>query len=378
MAQVIDRYQAEAGGSSTMYYYRYPDNTSAATRIYAGEVIYLHADHPANMSGSFCLMVDPGGWIPWYHVQNITPVYRTVTDACTAPSALTLDASACTLTITGGAGGDLNALTGFGVSHRDRAINESVWREWSEDTVSESRIVSVSAESGMVRQYRVRTLGEAGEAYWSDYTVCETLLAGNTAASTPVILLPVAGAESVGAYAAFAISCPPEPDGDAMTLQRSVDGGDWADVRSLSASGGTVYDQIQPAEGSHTVRYRLMDANGSAGGEDGIAFTRVPLAWARQICTGDVIANRDVSFRSDVEEMLAAVNQTRIFYGRTPLVLPGTVGRFEDWANQLQAMQNAVNDCRTATGRSAVSFDTPSLWPKAQGIGRLRSAIEIT
>ena len=38
MAQVIERYRATAGGNSCMYYYRYADNTSAATRIYTGEV----------------------------------------------------------------------------------------------------------------------------------------------------------------------------------------------------------------------------------------------------------------------------------------------------------------------------------------------------
>jgi len=63
MAKVIDCYAAEAGGSSTMYYYRYPDNTSEATRIYTGEPIYLAADYLSGMEGSMYRMVDPEGWI---------------------------------------------------------------------------------------------------------------------------------------------------------------------------------------------------------------------------------------------------------------------------------------------------------------------------
>ena len=378
MAKVVDCYRAEAGGSSTMYYYEYPDNTSDATRIYTGETFYLAADYGSSMQDSYYRMVDPEGWIPWYYVDNVQPVYRTVTDRCTPPDKVTLQTESKLLTITGGSGGDLNEWTGFGVSHRDRAINSSVWSEWSGDEVTSGRSVLVTVPGSMVRQFRVRTLGKAGSAYYSAYTVCETLLNGNTAAGTPVIQLPVSGADTCAGTVVVQISCPAEPDGDAMILQRRLDGGAWVNAVNVPASGGVVYDCITPDEGGHTVSYRLQDANGACGGEDGISFTRSALVWQRSIQPGDIIANREISFVADIQEMLTYVNKLCAFYGRPTLELPGTAGLLADWPRQLRAMQNAVDACLTSTGRNEYGFEQPEGWPNALRINQLRAAIETT
>lgn len=376
MAQVIDCYSAQAGGSSTMYYYRYPDNTSAATRIYTGEAIYLAADYLSGMVGSMYRMVDPAGWIQWYHVRNIQPVYRTVTDPCTAPESVAIQNGI--LTITGGSGGDLNAWTGFGVSWRERAVSTADWGAWSADETVTERSIPVEAQSGTVRQYRARTLGGAGSEYYSEYTVCETLISGNTAAGVPVILLPVSGMDTCAAVCVAKIQCPPEPDGDAMTLQRSLDGGAWADVSVLDGSGGTVYDALAPEAGAHTLRYRLVDANGESGGEDGISFGRVALDWNRSIEQYDIIANRDISFVKDINQLFDCVNRLRAFYGKPQLVMPGTPGVLADWHKQMYAMQEGVDGCRRATGREAYGFQLPTGWPKAYRINQLRAAIENT
>ena len=378
MAQVIDYYRAEAGGSSTMYYYQQPDNTSQATRIYTGEVIHLYENYLSTMVDTMYRMKAPDGWIQWYHVQNIQAVYRTVADACTPPSAVSVDVKNKTLVIAGGAGGDLNQWTGFGVSFRSRSINSSAWGAWSADTVVTQRSVAVSADSGTVRQYRVRTLGSAGSAYYSAYTVCATLLSGNTAAGVPVILLPLSGADTCSGVISVKMNCPPEPDGDTMTLQRSVDNGAWTDVKTISGAGATAYDRLNSQAGAHTLRYRLVDANGESGGEDSILFTCSPVVWKRAIRPGDVIANREISFVQDVHELLERVNKLRAFYGKPLIDLPGMPGCAADWAEQLQAMQEALDECRVDLGCDPYGFDTPSGWPKAAQINLLRTAVENT
>lgn len=376
MAKIIDRYSAEAGGSSTMYYYRYPDNSSEATRIYTGETIYLAADYGTSMEGSMYRLIDPEGWIHWYHVRNIQPVYKTVTDPCTAPDAVAIQNGV--LTISGGSGGDLNAWTGFGVSHRQRAVNSALWGAWSEDDAVAERSIPVGAESGTVRQYRVRTLGSAGSSYFSGYTVCETLISGNTAAGTPVILLPVSGTSTCSGVCAVKLQCPPEPDGDSMTLQRSLDGSAWVNVKTLDGAGGTVYDMLSPETGEHTLRYRLVDMNGESGGEDGISFERAELNWNRMIEPNGIIANREISFVRDIHQLTECVNLLCAFYGRPALVLPGTPGAVSDWHRQLLAMQEAVDGCRAAAGRTAYGFERPEGWPSAFRINQLKQAIENT
>lgn len=378
MAQIVDYYSATAGGSSTMYYYRYADNTSQATRIYTGTPIQLPADYASRMVDTMYPLQSPAGWMHWYHIQNITAVYKTVTDPCTPPTALTLDSKTRVLSISGGTGGDLNAWTGFGVSYRERRVNESTWGAWSSDAVSTSRTVTVTANSGMVRQYRVRTLGEAGNAYYSDYVLCNSLLNGNTAAGTPVILLPLAGMQTCAGKAAFKVECPKEPDGESMTLQRSVNGGGWTAAASVSGDGGVVYDAIDVTGGAYTVKYRLVDPSGETGGEDSITFQNVIRVWARSIDAGDVIANANISFVNDIRQMHEVIGMLRAFYGLSEMKLPGTNGRFADVRDQLAAMQIAIDDCRVATGRARYGFDELKGFPTAQQIGQIRLAIAQT
>lgn len=376
MAQVIDRYRAEVGNSSTMYYYCYPDNTSEATRIYTGEVIYLAADYLSGMVGSMYRMVDPEGWIQWYHVRSIEPVYRTVTDVCTAPDSVSIQNGM--LTISGGSGGDLNAWTGFGVSYRERAINSVFWGEWSTDTVVTDRVVQGFASHGTVRQYRVRTLGAAGAMYYSHYTVCETFISGDMPAATPIILLPVSGADTYSAVCAAMISCPRDPDGETMTLQRSLDGNSWTDVAAVPGIGGIICDVLSPEIGTHTLRYRLVDGSGVSGGEDMISFVRNGLYWYRPVNSSDIIANPQISFVSDVYQMYGCINRLRSFYGRPEIELPGTIGQVADWYKQLYTMQNAVDECRRASGRSVYGFRRSNHWAEAFSINQLREAIQNT
>ena len=378
MAQVLSHYAATVGGNSCMYHYAEAKNTSDATRIYTGTAVTLPVDYEARLTNRLYPTIDPGGWIYAVYFRNITPVYVTVTDPCAPPSVLALDAQAKTLAISGGSGGDLNAWTGFGISWRERKISSAEWGAWSAENVVQSRTVQVTVNGGMVRQFRVRTRGAAGSAYFSSWVVCGTLLNGNTAAGTPVVLAPVSGAATCAPAPVIKVECPPDADGDAMTLERSVDGGEWQRAAELSGSGGIVCDETEVPEGTHTIQYRLVDANGEAGGTDSVGFTRAGMLWKRAIHPGDIIANPQISFVADILEMQERINLILAFYGMNEMALPGTPGRLGDWALQLSAMQNAVDECRALTGRGAYGFAAASAWPHAQEINQLREAIETT
>lgn len=378
MARVISHYTAAAGGSSAMYYYALADDTSKAVRIDTGTAIKLPEDYILRSQNSMLPTIEPGGWMFWYYVQNIQPVYQIVADPCTVPDEVVLDVEAKTLSIVGGTGGDLNEWSGFAVSYRQRQISSTEWSDWSQEEITALRTVAVSADSGMVRQYRVRTMGSAGSDYYSPYVVCQTLLIGNTPAGTPVVLLPLAEHETFSNAVSVKINCPPEPDGDGMMLQKSLNGGFWMDVAAVPGTGGVVYDSIPVSDGAYHVRYRLMDANGKTGEEDNVVFTRVTHIWKREITSGAIIANREISFVSDIAEMLECLNRLRAFYGLGDAVLPGEMGRLADWQSQLNAMQEALDECRIAAGWGSYGFAQASAWPDAQQINHLRMAMEIT
>lgn len=358
-----------------MYYYQYADGSGTKTRIYSGTVIYLAKNYKETASNSRWYMTSPAGWLNYTYCKEIEPVYETVTDQCTAPTSLAIDTVTKVMTITGGDGGDLNAFTAFGVSWRERSINSSTWGAWSEDEDVTGRNVSVTATSGTVRQYRARTKGSAGEKYYSAYTVADTLLNGNSAAGTPIVEVPTSGAITFCHSPSIRVQCPADPDGDMVTLHRSIDSGEW---ESLSAFDGavTIYDQPNAlTNGTHTLRYKLVDSNGAESDADSVSFTVTGHSWGRAIAPGDVISNEQVSHRADIEELLAAVNSACAFYSVPDCVLEGVVGAFSDWRRQMEALENKLNECLLAANKGQYSFATVPGYPAAGVINEIRDVV---
>lgn len=373
MAKVVDQYSAVM--NSTDYIFDRPDVAGEKTQYDYGQELRLPANYSERETDGFYPVTYPeNGWIRYYIVAEITPIYKTVTDKCTPPTSLTI--SGKQLIIAGGAGGDLNTFTGFGVSWRERNITGNEWGGWSTETVTTSRNVDVTANAGKVRQYRARTQGSAGESYYSDYVVCETLVSGNTAAKTPSILLPSNGAVSSSLTPVVVISCSADNEGDAMKLQRSIDGGDWMKVADVAGTGGTVYDQL-PAQtaGQHTIRYKLADINNAESAAVSVAIVISAAAWTRTIAAGDIISNKEISHVADINEMVAAVNVQRMYYGLDVIKLPGTVGRFADWKMQMQSMLDAVNQNIAAAGKKAIKTTVTSAYPNAETINAIRQSV---
>lgn len=183
MAKVITSYSAQL--TSRGYIYSSPDVNSSRTQYESGTPITLPENYAERMVDTFYPVDAPYGWVQWYIVGDVTPNYTTTTDTCLPPSSVTLNVTTKILTITGGAGGDLNTFAGWGVSWRERPENGTAWGAWSVDTVTTSNVVSVSVNAGMVRQFRVRTRGSAGASYFSAYVECPTVLVGITACSAP-------------------------------------------------------------------------------------------------------------------------------------------------------------------------------------------------
>lgn len=372
MAQVIAKYAATTNMRGYIYYSA--DGSGGGVQYEKGTAVQLPKDYASRETNSRYPIISPmNGWMNKNYLNGITPIYETVTDKCTAPSAVSINASTKVLTITGGAGGDLNTFSGYGISWRERAITSTAWGAWSADTVTTSKTVSVTANAGYVRQYRVRTRGSAGASYYSDYVVCETLITGNTANKEPVILLPSSGAVSPSKTPVVAVSCGADAEGDAMTLKRSVNGGAWTDAAAVAAAGGTVYDHLPAMEnGTYEIRYKLVDANGAESSIVSVTIMVENAAWGRSIAAGDIISNTEISHRADIEEMLTAVNKQRVYYGLSQIQLTGTVGRFADWGKQMQQMLDAVNQCAAAAGQPTAYSTVDDVWPNAAIINEIR------
>ena len=137
MARTLIHYTATAVGGATFYCYAQPDESSRAARLANGDALVLPAWYANEITGGMLRITQPrDGWIFSCNVSGIQPVYAVTVDPCTPPSLIALNPSTRLLTITGGAGGDLNTLTGFGISWRDRDLNSAEWGSWTADAVT--------------------------------------------------------------------------------------------------------------------------------------------------------------------------------------------------------------------------------------------------
>lgn len=171
--KVIDYYSAKASGNVNIY--RKPDNTSQKMgSVSTGEELSLK--HPMNANNGFYQLTSDY-WIPWHGVDSSTvrEVYHYETDRCIAPTSVTLNVATNLLNITGGAGGDLNTMIGYEVEWRERNINSSQYSSWGgTETVRSTGTAAlvVAVTIGKARQYRIRTIGDAGEDYYSTWVIC--------------------------------------------------------------------------------------------------------------------------------------------------------------------------------------------------------------
>lgn len=371
MAQVVYNYisQLTNGG----YIYDSPGSGSK-THYDHGTELRLSANYAERETNGYYPVTYPeNGWVSYMLIDTPVPNYVTVTDKCTPPDQLLIAGGQ--MTIVGGAGGDLNTLTAFGVSWRERDIAGTEWGEWSTETANAAATVSVTANAGKVRQYRVRTQGSAGQDWYSDYVICETLVSGNTAAKMPTIVLPINGAVSGSRTPAVVVSCSADNEGDQMKLQRSIDGADWMIAATVAGTGGMIYDRLpEQTVGTHTIRYKLTDINGAESETVGLNVVIGAVRWTREIKSGDIISNRELSHITDLNEMLTAVNVQRLYYGLDAISLPGTVGKFADWVNQMRAMLDASEQCLAAAGLT-VTFGEVESYPNAAAINELRRRI---
>lgn len=380
MAQVIDYYRAVAspGGNPNIYIFAKADPSSTKYRkLVKGDGVLLGLNYWETESNGMVRIRSPeAGWMYRHNLSDIQPIYKTVTDGCTPPSSVTLDTDARVLRITGGAGGDLNTLEGWGVSHRERNVGGTEWGVWSGDAVSAIAEVSVTVNAGKVRQFRVRTRGSAGSGYYSSYVECVTLLSGNTPTGTPKAELPGENATTASATPVMKINCPADSEGDALTLMRRIDNGGWTSAAGLTGAGGVVYDRLPAlAGGRHTIHYKLVDANGAESAEDGTVLTVVAMRWGRAISTGAVIANAAISHQSEIKDMLKAVNQQRAFYGLPEMKLPGAIGRFADWKAQMEVMQSAIAEAYAHAGQGAPAWTAVPGCPAAAVINEIRERV---
>lgn len=245
-------------------------NISATISISATETVVLNqkdqiVNVPDNYLGTV-QMVGPNPPIGGYRELHFD-LYGVKKEAviptpCTAPSTVTLDATlvntSTTLRWSGASGGTNNAITGYDIQYCEETSAGSgsfgSWQSYASVGVVSACTVNAAATSGVARQFRVRTMGAAGESYYSGYTSCASSLVKNTPPTAPTDLTV---SPTLFEYGNVTLTWSPSVDTTNRVVgynlqyrtrsSTSASWGNWTDVTvTTEEEGGTVTAVVSP------------------------------------------------------------------------------------------------------------------------------------
>ena len=87
------------------------------------------------------------------------------------------------------------------------------------------------------------------------------------------------------------------------------------------------------------------------------------------------IERRDASRLLVLERSSGRVSHRR-FYDLPPVSLPGEVGRFSDWQQQMLTLGNAVDEICTVTAQPLPTWPAIDAYPSAAAVNFIRQAVE--
>lgn len=305
---------------------------------------------------------------------GLSVTYEIATTACGAPTSVTLSATIAegdiALSWSGAKAGTGNAITGYGIQYRDSADN-SAWGSWTDYTSVSSTATSASASvappsaRGSYRQYRVQTRGSAGSSWYSGYTASGSLRK-NQAPPAPTMTYPAS--DTTGSLSpALSLAVGSDPDGQDVTVYYQLDGGSWTAYTGVT--------RLTLTAGSHTLAIKAVDSLGAETAGTGRTFAVAPPSWARAISPGSVIANQTISHRADIQELLAAANVQRSWYGLAPMTLTD-VGLWGKWRQNMADLRQSIEVCNSRAGLAAPTWTAMTGYPTAAVVNEIREGVQ--
>jgi hypothetical protein len=269
--------------------------------------------------------------------------------------------------------GSYNAVTGYEI-HRATSANGTY--TFLTSTSGTTKVVAASNTQGQTYYYKILTKGTySNSAVSAVYASLKT----NTAPVAPTFVFPINSTTSYSTTPALKAQIAAEPDGQAQTLQLSIDGGSYTDIASVASSGGTPIYAATLAAGNHTLTLRVKDSLGLTSNTASRSITVATPTWTRTIAAGVVIANTSISHKADMTELLARINTARAFYGIAAATFATTLGVWANWKAQMQSLQIALAACFTAAGKTIPTWNTVPNHPGATGaaamINQLRTQL---
>lgn len=283
-------------------------------------------------------------------------------------------------------------------------------------------------DRGGKAQYQVKAHDALG--LYSDY-VQSIQVVRNSTPMAPVEGFPSSNKSTYNRNPYFRVYAPPEPDGTGQTLQMAIDAGEYTNISSVPSGGSNVRTRAGAnlSVGAHTIKFRTVDATGGVGPALTLTVNILSTDYARELTVGNVIAkkgshfiedifvsaegayngdnaefgaghtfagdvfevtgNAGISHQTEIYQLYQQVNNTRTYYGLSPIAIPslvgdhanpgvGHIGMFAAWGNQMMTLRSSLGDTWPINGISAMMWVpcTNGMYPLASVINQIRDRIQ--
>lgn len=369
---------APGTGMSIASYNVYRSTSAGGTYSYLGNTTnsYLDVNAPtANGAEYFYKVITVGTVAGWESdMSGASAGLTCVFSAPSAPTAVSLNTSlvnpsgAATLSWSGAANGTNNVITGYDVY---RATSAAGTYAKIGSAAGASLAVTASDTQGVTYFYKVLTKGTYSD---SEQSSVYASLKANTQPGKPTFVFPSSGAETHSLAPAIKVTVPAEPDSQPQTLEIKLNAGSWTSLGNILAAGETKTYVLAVTDGTHTITVRAKDSLGLISAETAISIVVATPTWSRTLATGTVFASPAVSGRTDLNELVIAINKVRNFVGLGG-VAPTGIGQWARWKGVVEELQTALKAAYTTGGKASPATDVVPAYPTASVLNQLRTLV---
>ena len=369
---------APGTGMSIASYNVYRATSVGGTYTYLGNTVnaYLDVAAPtANGAEYFYKVITIGTVAGWESDMSIASAGLTcVFSAPSAPTEVSISmglvnpSGEATLSWSGATNGTNNAITGYDV-YRATSVAGTYTKVGS--AAGLSLVVTAPDTQGATYYYKVVAKGTYSDSAQSSVYAA---LKANTQPGKPTFVFPITGAETYSLAPAIRVTVPAEPDSQLQTLEIKLNSGSWASLGNILAAGETKTYVLEVTDGAHTITVRAKDALGLTSAETAISIVVTAPTWSRTLTTGIVFASALVSGRTDLNELVSAVNKARNFVGLAG-VAPAGIGLWARWKPVVEELQVAIKDAYTAGGKASPATDVVPSYPTVSVLNQLRTLL---
>lgn len=370
---------AGAGTGMTISSYNVYRSTSAGgSYTYIGNTsnTYLDVAAPTTNGASYYYKVVTVGSVAGWNsdMSGASAGLTCVFSEPSAPTAVAVNTGlvnpggAATLSWSGAVAGTNNGITGYDVY---RATSAAGTYAKIGSATGTSLAITASSTQGATYFYKVLTKGTYSN---SGQSSAYASLKANTQPGKPTFVFPATGAETHSLAPAIRVTVPAEPDSQLQTLEIKLNAGSWASLGNILAAGETKTYVLAVTDGTHTIAVRAKDSMGLTSAETSISIVVSSPAWSRTLATGTVFASPLVSGRTDLDELITAVNKVRNFVGLLGIA-PSGIGEWAQWKPIVEALQVALQAAYTTGGKEVPTVEEVPAYPKASVLNQLRTLV---